>query len=663
MIRALWACLCRVALVAALGLMAASLAFVSVYYPVILVFLLLAVLWQKARRWKGGWSHGRARFITVGELNQCGMLGDDGVILGRVGWADLPSRWSAALGLLSLRIRSDIAVGLFLAAFFKSRWASNRIIRANDYVHLASFSRTGGGKGVSVVIPTLRSYRGSVVSIDPKCENFNLTAEFRRKRMGHRIVRLDPMLLGGPGADSFNPLAFISPSDPDFLDQCRDIAGMLVLRTGKEPDPHWNDVAELVLTGAIAFVCACEPDPKERTLPLVRELLASRDHFTRMADTMRKVQDPVVRRMGDQLAWLVDKELSSVMTTVQRHTAWMDSPAVAACMTTNSFDPASLRSGKVSVYLVLPPERLAGTLAPLMRMWLGSILRIVSRTGADERRQVLFLLDEVAQLGRMQALEDATTIMRGYGIRLWYIFQSLQQEHACYGEKAGVILDNIGTQQFFAVNSYETAEAISKRIGEETIRLTTPNSSTSTSNQTGAGSPQSNSRSSSSGLNTTELARRVLKPEEILVLPEDVALVFHRNLPVIPARLLRYYNAPEFGKRGTGKRRGLGMAAGIAAMFTLLFSVAVAMVVSEMPMPVRAWRPGMPGAAYMSVPWQGSWTPRGLPSLPSLFQKLKAWAGRPDEPSIVPQPQRRTVATPRQRRRRETTFSQLIRIE
>ena len=58
-----------------------------------------------------------------------------------------------------------------------------------------------------------------------------------------------------------------------------------------------------------------------------------------------------------------------------------------------------------------------------------------------------------------------------------------------------------------------------------------------------------------------------------MVMPEDVALVFHRNLPVIPARLLRYYNHPAFRGGGTGNQPGLGGKATEWALGLLLISV------------------------------------------------------------------------------------------
>src|SRR5436305_1332601 len=80
-------------------------------------------------------------------------------------------------------------------------------------------------------------------------------------------------------ADTFNPLDLIDANAPDFLDQCRDVANALVVRTGQEHEPHWNDSAELILTSFIAFVAACETSPEYRNLQTVRDLVSSRDTF------------------------------------------------------------------------------------------------------------------------------------------------------------------------------------------------------------------------------------------------------------------------------------------------------------------------------------------------------------------------------------------------
>jgi type IV secretion system protein VirD4 len=200
---------------------------------------------------------------------------------------------------------------------------------------------------------------------------------------------------------------------------------MLVIRQGTEHEPHWNAAAELVLTAFIAFVCGCEPDPAKRNLGVVRGIVSSPDSFRLALSTMQKTDNPVIKRLGSLLEWFKDKELGSVLTTVQRHTQFLDSPAIAACTAVSSFDPRELRGGKLSLYLILPPERL-GTLAALMRLWIGTTVRSLSRGGADESKEVLFLLDEAAHLGK---IESGTSIfplnycLRScYGVPLFLCF-------------------------------------------------------------------------------------------------------------------------------------------------------------------------------------------------------------------------------------------------
>jgi type IV secretion system protein VirD4 len=55
-------------------------------------------------------------------------------------------------------------------------------------------------------------------------------------------------------SDTFNPLDGIAASSPEALDECRDLAEAVVIRTGEEKDPHWNDTAEAVIASVIATV-------------------------------------------------------------------------------------------------------------------------------------------------------------------------------------------------------------------------------------------------------------------------------------------------------------------------------------------------------------------------------------------------------------------------
>ena len=68
----------------------------------------------------------------------------------------------------------------------------------------------------------------------------------------------------------------------------------------------------------------------------------------------------------------------------------------------------------MTVYLIVPGDKMV-VWAALQRLWLGCLLRIITRGVPTEKNPVLFLVDECAHIGKMQALEDAVTLHA----RLW----------------------------------------------------------------------------------------------------------------------------------------------------------------------------------------------------------------------------------------------------
>ena len=93
-----------------------------------------------------------------------------------------------------------------------------------------------------------------------------------------------------------------------------------------------------------------------------------------------------------------------------------DTPAMAESMRSSSFDPARLKRGKLTAYIVLPPEHMKAQ-AGWLRLIVGSMIRAVVREGADESRVVDFVLDESAALGQMDSIEALVSEYRKYGCR------------------------------------------------------------------------------------------------------------------------------------------------------------------------------------------------------------------------------------------------------
>ncbi|MBS0262152.1 MAG: type IV secretory system conjugative DNA transfer family protein, partial [Planctomycetes bacterium] len=373
---------------------------------------------------------GTARWADVADLRAAGMLNaNTGLIIGRVGGEGKPPFHKALQELFSSWVPPKEACENFLSSIRIGRKSTVQpaLVRLPNAVHTAIFAPTGAGKGVSSVIPFLMATDESAVVVDFKGENYRLTAEHRRKVFGHEIVALDLFKLVSQAPQTFNPLDFIQKDSPTAIDECRDLAEALVVRTGQEKDPHWLDSAEAWISALIALV-VYYGEPNDRSLQTVRKVLSSPDKL-QMAIKLMCASDAwggMLARMGNQLTHFKDKELGSTLTTTSRFLRFLDTLAVNDSTQTSSFNPDDLRRGKLTVYLILPPEHQRAQ-SPLLRMWISSLLRAVVRGGLQEWNKVHFVLDEASSLGRMDAIDDALDKFRGYGVRLQFYFQSVSQ--------------------------------------------------------------------------------------------------------------------------------------------------------------------------------------------------------------------------------------------
>lgn len=574
MIRRFWAWGIRAILLLVVAVAVTASVRLMTALPALGYVALAALAWGRTRRgWHTSDAYGSARFASLADLLKAGLLGNHGLILGKLDPNDRPSRGRAIRTLLSPFVNAEWACRQCFIAFLGSRWVGDVYIRVHAFTHLLTVAPSGGGKTVHTLGPNLLSYQGNCFVVDPKGELFTLTAEHRRKQFGHKIIRLDPAGLCGPGSHRFNPFDYIDAESEEFRGRCKDMANMLVTRTGREDDPHWNESAENVIASFIAYICACEGNRDYRNLHGMREFLASRDNFEAAKAMMQGIDGygGVLRQFGNSLSWHEEREGASVMSNVQRHTSIFDDPMIAANTALTNWNPKELRTGRMTVYLVCPSDRLVVWVA-WQRMVLGNLIRLITRGVPNEKNPVLFLIDECAHIGHMQVLEDAVTLQRGAGLRVWLFFQSLAQLKKCFGDNADTVSDNLGTQQYYAINSYSTAEELSKRIGDTTVAVRSGGGNKGTSWPVGGGQNNQGSRNTGTSYNVTETGRRLLKPEEILCLADDVVLIFHKNLAVIPAAKIRYYADKAFRRGGTGRTRGLGLGGMLAACAALFIT-------------------------------------------------------------------------------------------
>ncbi len=458
------------------------------------------------------------------------------------------ARWASAKDIASMRGKDR--AGLIIGRDPQTK----ALLRYDGPSHLMTMAPTRTGKGVGTIIPNLMTAERSIICIDPKGENARITA---RAREGFGALHvLDPFGVTGRRSSCFNPFAYLDANDLDIAEHAGTLADALVYdEPGSSGDAHWNEEARALIAGLIMMVVASEP-------PHLRYPATLRDYLTRppkaFADLLTRMQestscDGLIARAANRHLGKSDREASGVLSSAQRHTHFLDSPRMKRVMERSDVCFADLKQRTQSVFLVLPPHRL-GTYARWLRLMISQSLTemVTTRYGASSldnvtppegpatsfckqkkvvpaNKSVLFLLDEFASLGRLQAVERAMGLMAGYGVQLWPILQDIHQLRALYRKGANTFLANAGVLQVFGVNDIETAELVARLIGKRDAHYMTASY--------GEGK-QNNSEHIA--------ARNLINADEIMRLPDDRMILLRQGH--YPAKLtkIRYYEDKEF---------------------------------------------------------------------------------------------------------------------
>jgi len=446
--------------------------------------------------------------------------------------------------------------------------------------HLMTVAPTRSGKGVSSIIPNLLTYEGSVFVIDPKGENAMITA-FRRgagsperdiKGLGQKVVLLDPWDIAasqlGMRSSCFNPLDWIRAEDPDAAENAFLLADALVPITEnvREGDARfWDEEAKALLTGIILYVATAPEEAQRRNLGRVRDILVQGDQELKATLTaMYQHKHPVVSSTATRTADKDPKLRGNVFAGTQAHTHFLDSPRIRESLSRSDFRFEDLKAARMSVYLILPADRLK-TFDRWLRLLVQQAITVSARSIEQKPdKPILFLLDEMAAIGRLPSVEQAYSLMAGFGMQLWGIVQDLSQLARIYGETGWqTFISNSGVIQYFGSRDKMTAEYFSTLCGVTTIEVTNFSTgfsrmwgSSSGSSSGGAGSGGSSHSGSSSGTTETETVgineqqRHLAYPDELMVLKGNEQIVFVENLDPISGEKVIWYDHPGFKEHG-----------------------------------------------------------------------------------------------------------------
>jgi len=394
----------------------------------------------------------------------------------------------------------------------------------------------------------LLTFKDSVVVLDVKQENFNLTSGYRAAH-GQKVYLFNPFA-GDLRTHCYNPMAAIR-SNAFRVADIRALAATIYPSAGK--DAFWAMAARNLFLGLTLFLCESPELP--RTMgELLRQSTGDgkplAKYLTQLIEDRKRCGAPLSRNCVDPLYRFIALAKNSentagiIMETFQSPLSDWTNPIVDAATSHSDFSLEDIRRKQVSIYVGVTPDALdeAGF---FFNVFFSQLIKLNLRQGEFKSRKdiqyrCLLLMDEFTSIGYMEIFRKSIGYIASYGLRPLTIIQSMGQVEdnppLGYGkEGARSLVTNHACQIVYAPKEQQDAEDYSRMLGDNTVK--------------------SRSRSiAKSGNSSSESdhGRNLLLPQEIKTIGEDRQIIVCENMRPILCDKAKYYTDWAFMNRLIG---------------------------------------------------------------------------------------------------------------
>ena len=448
--------------------------------------------------------HGAARFANTAEIRKAGLLDPKG------------------------GLDKTILVGK----------KNGRYLTYGGYQFVILAAPTRSGKGVGIVVPNCLNYSDSLVVLDIKGENFDITSGFRAKH-GQKVYLFAPFDEAGV-THRYNPLEYISDDPAQRLGDI-DAIGTALYSGGNQNDKFWSENAKDLFRGLCLFVLERKDLPKTFGEILRQASGKGKPLKEYIFEELKKAQDtghPFSNACIDCLNRVLsnsENTLAGIVATFGTPLLIFQNPRVDLATSANDFDLREVRRELMSIYFKMPPNKLKEG-SVLGNLFFDQLLNLNTRVLPSQdktlKHQCLVLLDEMTSIGKVAMIAQAVSYMAGYNMRLLTIIQNKSQLEDVYG-KAGALtlLSNHALMVMYAPSPtvQSDAQEYSEMLGYETVKSRSRTSSMQ-----------------SSSTSTSDQRRALMLPQEIRELGQTREIVSLENCKPILCDKIRYYEDPDF---------------------------------------------------------------------------------------------------------------------
>ena len=259
--------------------------------------------------------------------------------------------------------------------------------------------------------------------------------------------------------------------------------------------PTWEEGARNLIFGLVLAFCedciAGKMDEKqlqlfnvyhnvtkycsEDTTALKKYLLEGRDEFSK------------VRGLVNTVLITSDKTLTSYLSEVNSYMQQLSDDGILSMTIENDIDIANIDESPNALFVIVPDERftrhrfvtlfLTQTYKELVEK-ANTNLRKNQTDTAILKRRAYYILDEFANLPKMENIEGMVTVGRSRGIRYLFVLQSFSQLNAKYGKDvADILKSNCNVKLFIGSDDAETRKEFSELCGQKKVKSFSVNTS------------------------------------------------------------------------------------------------------------------------------------------------------------------------------------------
>ncbi len=452
--------------------------------------------------------HGDARFASSADLANAGMFkkSESGIVVGSMG---------------------------------------GKLVRLSGQQFVILAAPTRSGKGVGVVIPNLLEYGESIVVLDIKQENFDLTSGWRASQ-GHEVFLFNPFA-EDRRTHRWNPLSYVSDDANFRVSELMSIAAMLY-PDGSDDQKFWISQARNAFMAFSLYLFENWDDERSMGFPsgqgaptlgaIFRLSTGDGTDLKKYLVTLSQQSflSGNAKAAFANLLSQADETFASIMGTFKEPlNAWIN-PVLDKATSDNDFLLTDLRKKKMTVYIGIQPNKLAESRL-IINLFFSQIINLntkeLPKGNPELKYQVLLLMDEFTSIGKVDIIASAVSYMAGYNVRLLPIIQSMAQLDATYGRDVSrTIITNHALQILYAPREQQDANDYSEMLGYTTVRR---------KNVTHAREKTHN---------FTEERRALMLPQELKAMGMDHEVFLYEGIPhPVKCDKIKYYKDKYFTSR------------------------------------------------------------------------------------------------------------------